>query len=89
MAVKSPSWQHETQTSNVSSGGVLFEADEEFSIGSIIEFVIMVPSKDLGTPSDVTINCVGRVVRCSAVGDHRAVAAVIDDYRFERCLKSN
>jgi hypothetical protein len=84
MAVKSAQWQHETETWNVSSGGVLFEANEELSIGSTIEFAILMPSNELGTPANVLVNCVGRVVRCSGEGTHHAVAAVIDEYRFER-----
>ncbi len=82
--VKSAAWEHETETWNVSSGGVLFEADEELCVGSAIEFAIAMPSTKLGTPADVLVNCTGRVVRCSGEGTHRAVAAVIDEYRFER-----
>jgi hypothetical protein len=32
----------------------------------------------------VLVTGMGRVVRCSAEGQRRAVAAVIDEYRFER-----
>ncbi len=84
MAVKSDGWQHETETWNVSAGGVLFDSDEELDIGTPLEFAIVMPSDALGTPSTVLVNCVGRVVRCSGEGTHRAVAAVIDEYRFER-----
>ncbi len=84
MAIKCNGWEHETETWNVSSGGVLFESDEELNIGSDIEFAILMPSAELGTPANVLVNCVGRVVRCSGEGTHRAVAAVIDEYRFER-----
>lgn len=84
MAVRTPSWQYETESWNVSAGGVLFEADREIDIGAAIEFAIIMPSKELGTPADVLVNCVGRVVRCSGEGLHHAVAAVIDEYRFER-----
>lgn len=84
MAVKTPAWQYETETWNVSAGGVLFEVDKELSIGSPIEFAILMPSKALGTPANVLVNCVGRVVRCSGEGKRRTVAAVIDEYRLER-----
>ncbi len=84
MAIRCNGWEYETETWNVSSGGVLFESDEELNIGSDIEFAILMPSAELGTPANVLVNCVGRVVRCSGEGSHRAVAAVIDEYRFER-----
>lgn len=84
MAIKSDNWEHETETWNVSAGGVLFESDEQLKIGSPIEFAIVMPSKDLGTPANVLVNCVGRVVRCSGEGTRHAVAAVIDEYEFER-----
>jgi len=53
-------------------------------VGSRIEFNISLPASVLGTPNDVNVQCVGRVVRCSEEGPRRAVAAVIDEYRFER-----
>lgn len=84
VAVKSGDWEHETETWNVSSGGVLFELNEDIKVGSAIEFAILMPSAALGTPANVLVNCVGRVVRCSDEGTHHAIAAVIDEYRFER-----
>jgi hypothetical protein len=30
------------------------------------------------------VKCTGRVVRCSKQGDRTAVAAVIDEYHFDR-----
>jgi hypothetical protein len=53
-------------------------------VGSTIEFTIAMPAEILGLGKDVLVNCVGRVVRCIPEGDGRAVAAVIDDYKFER-----
>ncbi len=84
MAVKFNGWKHETETWNVSAGGVLFESDAQLDVGSNIEFAIMMPSDALGTPANVLVNCVGRVVRCSGESPHHTVAAVIDEYRFER-----
>lgn len=86
MALKTPGLQHETETANISSAGVLFEADADadITVGSPIEFAITMPAKVLGTPVDVLVNCTGRVVRCSGTGEMRTVAAVIDEYRFDR-----
>lgn len=84
VAVKTPLVQHDTETANISSAGVLFEIESDISVGSPIEFAITMPADVLGTPVDVLVNCTGRVVRCSGDGENRSVAAVIDEYRFER-----
>jgi len=74
----------QAETKDISAGGVLFYMDTAMAVGSSIEFNISLPAAVLGTPSDVNVLCVGRVVRCSLEGSRRAVAAVIDEYRFER-----
>ena len=74
----------QAETKDISAGGVLFYMDTEMAVGSRIEFNISLPASVLGTVSDVNVLCVGRVVRCSEEGSRRAVAAVIDEYRFER-----
>ena len=75
---------HLAETQDISAGGVLFYADADMAVGSKISFSIAMPASVLGTPADVTVNCVGRVIRCSEEDGRRAVAAVIDEYRFER-----
>ena len=72
------------ETKDISAGGVLFYMDTAMEVGSRIEFSISLPAAVLGTATDVHVSCVGRVVRCSEEGPRRAVAAVIDEYRFER-----
>ena len=72
------------ETKDISAGGILFYVETSMTVGSRIEFNISLPAAVLGTPSDVNVQCVGRVVRCSEEGARRAVAAVIDEYRFER-----
>jgi hypothetical protein len=84
IAVKTESEQHSAETENISAGGVLFQVDADMSVGSTIEFTISMPADVLGAPTDVMVNCVGRVVRCTDDGGRRVVAAVIDEYRFER-----
>jgi c-di-GMP-binding flagellar brake protein YcgR len=74
----------QAETKDISAGGVLFYMDTGMAVGSRIEFNISLPAAVLGTPNDVNVLCVGRVVRCSDEGTRRAVAAVIDEYRFER-----
>ncbi len=76
--------QHYAETHDISAGGVLFYMDTELEIGTSVEFNISMPSSILGTPSDVVVKCVGRVVRCSHEGPRTAVAVVIDEYKFDR-----
>jgi hypothetical protein len=75
---------HEAETFNISAGGVLFHLESDMRIGSNIEFQIAMPAAVLGAATDVLVTGSGRVVRCSAEGERRAVAAVIDEYKFER-----
>jgi PilZ domain-containing protein len=82
--VKAGDEHHEVETYNISAGGVLFHLDSEMDVGSTIEFRIALPASVLGSPADVLVSGSGRVVRCTAQGKRRAVAAVIDEYRFER-----
>jgi hypothetical protein len=72
------------ETEDISAGGVLFYMDAALEIGSMIEFTISMPASVLGTATDVIVKCTGRVVRCSKHGDKTAVAAVIDEYHFDR-----
>lgn len=76
--------EHAAETKDISAGGVLFKVDADMAIGSQISFSIAMPASVIGTPTDVMVNCVGRVVRCDAEDGRKTVAAVIDEYRFER-----
>jgi hypothetical protein len=67
-------------TENISANGILFTAPRLPSIGSRIEFTIKMPAEVMGTAEDVSIQCVGRVVRHQVQdGEHQA-AAIIDEY---------
>jgi len=74
-----------SETADISAGGVMFHFAEEIEIGSQISFRIAMPADVLGTPSDVMVSCMGHVVRCHDEQGKKAVAAVIDEYKFERC----
>jgi hypothetical protein len=78
------STRHEAVTSDISAGGVLFHVDTDLAVGSEIDFNIVLPAAVLGTPNDVRVNCNGRVVRSSVQSGRRTIAAVIDEYCFER-----
>ncbi len=84
IAVSQSGEEHQAETHDISAGGVLFHLESDMKIGSNIEFRIAMPAAVLGASTDVLVTGVGRVVRCSVEGKRRAVAAVIDEYRFER-----
>jgi hypothetical protein len=69
-------------THNVSASGVLFEIDRPLTGGLEIRFSLRMPGAVLGTPRDVLVNCLGRVVRCSKSQSQYQAAATIDEYQF-------
>jgi hypothetical protein len=69
-------------TRNVSASGVLFEMDRPLKVGMEIRFSLHMPGAVLGTPRDVLVNCLGRVVRCSLSQTQYQAAATIDEYQF-------
>jgi PilZ domain len=71
-------------TQDISAGGVLIHCGSDFPVGSTIEFSISMPAKALGAEQDVRMECTGRVVRCSPVGDRVALGAIIDEYHISR-----
>ena len=70
------------RTRNVSASGVLFDIDRSLKVGLEIRFSLRMPGKVLGTPNDVLVNCLGRVVRCSMSQSQYQAAATIDEYQF-------
>jgi|SRR5579883_3544119 len=76
--------QHEAETKNISATGVLFTMEQGLEVGASIAFKMNMPGGVLGSASDVVVNCTGRVVRCSNERDRVDVAAVIEEYSFDR-----
>ncbi len=72
------------ETADISAGGVLFHTKTALAVGTVIHFRIVLPAVVLGTDTDVLVNCTGRVVRSHLESEKTAVAAVIDEYCFER-----
>ncbi len=70
------------RTLNVSASGVLLEIDRKLPVGQDIRFSLRMPGTVLGTPRDVLVRCLGRVVRCSISRTQHLAAATIDDYQF-------
>lgn len=84
LSVKAGSGERRAETENISSGGVLFKMDAEMAVGSLLEFSISMPKEVLASEADLAVKCLGRVVRCQRTGKTREVAAIIDEYHFER-----
>jgi hypothetical protein len=56
----------------------------DYAVGSTIQFSISMPAQAMGAQKDVVVDCVGRVVRCTPIGDKVAVGAIIDEYHISR-----
>ena len=84
IAVRDADGEHQAETNDMSAGGVLFNIDADMMIGSNIEFTISIPAAVIGAPADVMVSGEGRVVRSAPQEGRTQVAAVIDEYRFER-----
>jgi hypothetical protein len=84
IAIMTSGVEHQAETQDISAGGVLFHLQSEMTVGLPIAFRISMPAAVLGASTDVLVTGLGRVVRCNVEGEGRAIAAVIDEYRFER-----
>ncbi|HSM85972.1 MAG TPA: PilZ domain-containing protein [Candidatus Limnocylindrales bacterium] len=80
--------EHFAETADISAGGVLFRTRAPLDVGTTIGFRIVLPAAVLGTNTDVLVNCSGRVVRSLQEDGSSAVAAVIDEYCFERVFSA-
>ena len=67
-------------TENISANGILFTGFRLPKVDSQIEFTIRMPGEVMGTLEDVSIDCIGRVVRHQKHGDQTQAAAIIDEY---------
>jgi PilZ domain-containing protein len=84
ISVKSTLGESQTETENISANGVLFRAESDMPLGSIVDFTISLPAGVLGTECDVQLDCRGRVVRSSDEDGRKGIGVVIDEYRFDR-----
>ncbi len=78
--VTTPHGQIYALTENISANGILFTGPTVPAVDSRIEFTIRMPAAVMGTDEDVSIQCVGRVVRHQRQGEEIQAAAIIDEY---------
>jgi PilZ domain len=67
-------------TEDISSNGMLFVSDSLPAVDSKVEFTIAMPAAVMGSSTDVTVHCTGRVVRHQVMGQQKKAAVVIDEY---------
>ncbi len=67
-------------TEDISSVGALFLTQSAPQIGSMLEWNLRFPASVMGTPADVEVECVGRVVWTRQETDGVHLGAIIDDY---------
>jgi hypothetical protein len=67
-------------TDNISANGILFTGPELPGVDTQIEFTIRFPASVMGTPEDVSVHCLGRVVRHQIHDGEAQAAAIIDEY---------
>ena len=67
-------------TEDVSASGVLFAMEMLPALDSRVEFTITMPAAAMGSETDVTVQCTGRIVRHEQSGQVSRAAAVIDEY---------
>jgi hypothetical protein len=70
----------QAKTINVSATGLLFEADRVPEVGSRVVFTMAMPAAVMGSEQDLSVHCVGRIVRHHSQVGRPAAAAVIDEY---------
>jgi hypothetical protein len=80
LRVTTPDGNVEAMTENISANGILFTAENLPPVDSRIEFTIQMPAAVMGTPEDLLIQCIGRVVRHQWHGEDGQAAAIIDEY---------
>jgi hypothetical protein len=80
LLIRTAEGELEAVTDNISANGILFTGRRLPQVDSLIEFTITMPAAVMGTPEDVTVQCVGRVVRSEQHGDAMQAAAIIDEY---------
>ena len=80
LQVSTPDGSVAATTENISANGILFTAKTLPPVDSRIEFTIRMPAEVMGTPEDVSIHCIGRVVRHQFLDGEGQAAAIIDEY---------
>ncbi len=80
LQVLTPDGNIDARTENISANGILFTAENLPPVDSRIEFTIKMPAEVMGTSEDLSVQCIGRVVRHQWHDGESQAAAIIDEY---------
>jgi len=75
--------EYRAVTEDVSANGILFAAEDLPPVDSEVTFRLTMPAAIMGGSEDVTLHCVGRIVRHDRTAGKSMAAAVIDDYSLK------
>jgi hypothetical protein len=75
--------EYKAVTEDVSANGICFIAEDLPPVDSQVEFRMKMPAAIMGGSEDVTLHCVGRIVRHELTAGKNMAAAVIDDYSLK------
>ena len=80
LRITTPEGVLEATTIDISSNGILFTGKKLPALNSRIEFSIAMPAAVMGAETDLSIDCVGRVIRHQGRGSKQQAAVIIDEY---------
>ncbi|MEO6804286.1 MAG: PilZ domain-containing protein [Granulicella sp.] len=80
LTIQTSSGAYKAVTENVSANGLLFVCDHLPELNSQIEFTLTMPSSIMGSDRDVSIHCIGRIIRHEQDHGVKKAAVVIDEY---------
>ena len=80
LRIKTANGVLEAVTVDISSNGILLTGATLPALDSRIEFTIAMPAAVMGADADVSIQCVGRVIRHQRRGTKQQAAVIIDEY---------
>ena len=75
--------EYKAITEDVSANGLSFTAEELPPVDAQVKFRLTMPAAIMGGSNDVTLHCVGRIVRHGRIAGKTMAAAVIDDYSLK------
>lgn len=70
-------------TIDVSSTGMLFSLETVLQVGTELNWELLLPAEAMGSGTDISVACHGRVVWVQAGEDPVRMAVMIDQYRMK------
>lgn len=70
-------------TEDISANGILFTSDSLPDVDTRVQFTLCMPAAIMGSGTDITLHCVGRIVRHQLDGVAKKAAIVLDTYTLK------